>query len=331
MHTTIAESASPGQPRRRRDRTLRWLWRLLSLALFALIAALLVAKARDVDWSAVMLALRNYEAATLIVAALFVAGGHAAAACYDLLGKRYVGQALGDRHVVPINFVAYAFSINFGALLGGWGLRFRLYNRYGVKLREIARIIGLAFVTNWSGFVLLSALALLWPLDLPADLPVVQTAWRYAASALLSGIVIAYLLICAIGHRRGWQIRLRHLTLPVPALRIALLQLALSCTSWLLMVATLDRLLPEQVPFLKVLVILFLGSLVGAVTHVPGSVGVLEASVTWLFGAQAEALNVLAAVLAYRVLYYFVPLLVAAIVLATMEGLARRHRARAAR
>lgn len=302
---------------------LRWLWKLLSLALFALIATLLVSKAMEIDWPSVWAALRDYDAGTLLVAAAMALGGHAAAACYDLVGKRYSGHDIANRVVLPINFTAYAFAINLGALIGGWGLRARLYSRYGLAARQIARVIGMAVVTNWSGFILLLAIALLWPLELPLDLRIEQKAWRNTASVLLILVVIAYLLVCTLGHRRRWRIRVRRFDLAVPSAGMALQQLALSCLSWTLMVATLHELLPDEVPFAKVMVILFVGSLVGAMTHIPGSVGVLEASVVWMFGADADHLNVLAAVLAYRALYYFVPLAVAALALAVLEGSAR--------
>ncbi len=304
---------------------MRWLWRGVGLAFIALIVWLIASKGRSIDWEAVGIALRSYELSTLLGAALLALAGHAAAATYDLIGKRYVGHHLQDRQVFTINFIAYAFSINLGGLLGGWGMRMRLYSRFGLKARQIARIIGLAFFTNWSGFVLLSAIVLLWPLQLPVELAVEQTSWRLAASVLLFSIAIGYLLLCAVGHGRHWRLRIRDVNLQMPSIRLGLLQVGLSSTSWLLMAVTLDRLLPEQVPFNQVLAVLFLASVIGAASHVPGSLGVLEASVLWLFGSQAEPLNVLAALLAYRALYYLVPLLIAAIGFAFMEWLSRRQ------
>lgn len=312
--------------RARRARAVRWLWRGVSLAFIALIVWLIADKGFSMDWAAVGSALRNYEWPTLLGAALLALAGHVAAATYDLVGKRCVDHPLPDRQVFAINFIAYAFSINLGGVLGGWGTRMRLYSRFSLKARQIARIIALAFVTNWSGFILLSAIVLLWPLRLPVDLAVEQVPWRLAASVLLFSTVIAYLLVCRFGHDRHWRIRIRDLSLRLPPIRLALVQLGLSSASWLLMALTLDHLLPQQVPFNQVLAVLFLGSVIGAASHVPGSLGVLEASVLWLFGAQAEPLNVLAALLAYRALYYLVPLLIAAIGFGVMESLARRWR-----
>lgn len=328
MSAPIAESASHAVPRARRS-TRQRIWQVVTLLFVALIIGLLAAKARDMDWQAVGDALRNYELTTLMGAAALALSAHAAAASYDIIAKRYVGHALPARRVFAINFIAYAFSLNFGGVVGGWGMRMRLYHRFGLTVRQIAHIIGLAFLTNWSGFVLLSALVLCMPLSLPATLPIEEPFWRLSAAVLLFAVVGGYLALCAIGHQRGWRLHVRQFSLQLPRLRIALLQITLSSASWLLMAATLDRLLPAQVPFEQVLLVLLLGSVVGAMSHVPGSVGVLEASVLWLFAEQADQLNVLAAMLAYRALFYLLPLLLAALGFAGMECLARRHRAAA--
>ncbi|HEY1075278.1 MAG TPA: lysylphosphatidylglycerol synthase domain-containing protein [Fontimonas sp.] len=328
MSAPIVESASRLLPPRARRSGRQRLWQIVTLIFVVLIVGLLADKARDMDWQAVGAALRAYEMNTLLVAAGLALAAHVAAASYDIVAKHYVGHRLPAPRVFAINFIAYAFSINFGGLVGGWGMRMRLYHRFGLAGRQIAQIIGLAFLTNWSGYVLLAALVLCMPLTLPVELPLEQPVWRLSAAMLLFAVLASYLALCAIGHARGWRLRIRQFSLRLPRLRIALLQIALSSASWLLMAATLDRLLPAQVPFEQVVLVLLLGSIVGAISHVPGSVGVLEASVIWLFAGQAEQLNVLAALLAYRALFYLLPLLLAALGFAGMEWLARRHRAR---
>jgi hypothetical protein len=44
----------------------------------------------------------------------------------------------------------------FGTLVGGVGFRLRLYHRVGLGAAQIARVIALAIVTNWSGWFLLT-------------------------------------------------------------------------------------------------------------------------------------------------------------------------------
>ena len=49
----------------------------------------------------------------------------------------------------------------------------------------------------------------------------------------------------------------------------------------------------------------------GVVTHVPANLGVLEAVVVYALGARLPAHELLAAVLAYRAVYYLLPLALA--------------------
>jgi len=56
------------------------------------------------------------------------------------------------------------------------------------------------------------------------------------------------------------------------------------------------------------------------ITHVPAGLGVLEAVFVALLGGQASQAELIAALLAYRALYYLVPLGVAALVLFRLEA-----------
>ncbi len=192
-------------------------WRMLLLLFFAGVAALIASRARQVDWSAVGVALRSYSAIELGMAMLAAALGHLCSASYDLIGRRYTGHFMSTPRVVSINAIAYAFSLNLGALVGGWAFRVRLYTRFGLPVPVIARIIVLAVVTNWSGFTLLAGgLLLAWPPHLPEDWGVPTLAIR-GVGLLLLGVVVAYLAACAIGRRRGWTLRVRGQQMRCPA------------------------------------------------------------------------------------------------------------------
>lgn len=307
----------------------RWLWRGFSLLFFAAVVWLLGSKIGSIDWPAVAAALRGYDAATLLSAAALALAGYAAAASYDLLGRRYVGHRLPAARTFAINFIAYAFSLNLGALVGGWAFRVRLYARYALRPGQIARIIAFAVVTNWSGFVLLAGIVfLLWPPQLPSPWPLDAGGERVLGAALLAAVP-AYVGLCALGHRRGWKIRVRGAELALPSPPMALLQLALSSASWLMIALAMDRLLPEEVPFPRMLAVLFAASLIGAATHVPGSIGVLEGSFLVLLGPELERAQVLAALFAFRAVYYLTPLAIAALGYAALELHARRQHARA--
>lgn len=301
-----------------------WQW------LFALFAAgvliLIASRAREVDWPAVWTAVRAYGAGTLGAAVLLSMAGYLTAGSYDLLGKRYTRHRLPSGRVWTINTITYAFSLNLGALVGGWAFRVRLYGRHGVRPAVVAQVIALSVLTNWSGFVLLSGLILLLrPPVMPLPEPWALEPWALRAiGAVLLAAVATYVGACALGQKRQWSLRLRGVRLRLPSVPMALLQLALSSTSWLLMGTTLWHLLPGELPYTRVLAALFVCAVGGALLHVPGGLGVLEAGLTHLLADQVSAPDALAAALTFRALYYLLPFSIAAVAYLVLEIIARR-------
>ncbi len=317
MSSPTASGETPG----------RWrlAWRALFLVFAAAVVALIVQRARDIDWGAVGTAIGDYDPVTVIVATVAALAAHAAAASYDLIGKRVVGHAIATPNVLLINAVAFPFSLNLGALIGGWGFRMRLYSRFGLGLRPVLEVIALAVVTNWSGFVLVAGVLLsLWPLPLPQPWAF-DPLWQRLLGVALLIVAGAYLVTCAVATRRDWRPRIRGVAMHLPAPPLAVLQLAVSSASWLLMSAALALLLPGQVPFAHVAGVILVCAVAGAALHVPGSLGVLEVGVLALLPTDSEPAPVLAAVLAFRALYYLLPFLLAVIAYAALEWRAHRR------
>jgi uncharacterized membrane protein YbhN (UPF0104 family) len=302
------------------------IWRLLVVFFFAGVAALIFSRARQVNWDAVGDALQSYTTLELGLALLAAGLGHLCSGSYDLIGRRYTGHFMPKRRVFAINAIAYAFSLNLGALVGGWAFRVRLYTRFGLPVSVVARIIVLAVVTNWSGFTLLAGVLLLfWPPALPEAWNVPVAALRGVGVVML-GIVGAYLAACVIGRRRGWTYRVRGQQMRMPTLPMAVAQLSLSSASWLLMAVSLWMLLPAHLTFTRVIEALFACSIAGAALHVPGNVGVLEGSFTTLMARDLDEVQALAGILAFRAVYFLVPFALAAVGYAFMEVFARMHR-----
>lgn len=292
-------------------------WLLPAFVLVVL--GILVSRARLIDWPAVGAALAAYRADTLLLAASLALCGHLCAGSYDLIGRWYTGHRLSARKVMATNLTAYVFAHNLGALVGGWGFRLRLYLRAGLDAGCVARIIAIAVLTNWSGFILLAGLTLLLaPPSLPELGATAALPLRVIGAALL-GVLLATLLLSRLAQRRGWRLRLRGQQLVVPPPRMLLVQIALSSFSWLCMAATLHVLLPAGVGGVETMGMLFFSSIAGALLHVPGGLGVLEGSLALLLGPRLGIAEVVAAAVAFRCVYYFLPLLAAAALYAVTE------------
>jgi uncharacterized membrane protein YbhN (UPF0104 family) len=104
---------------------------------------------------------------------------------------------------------------------------------------------------------------------------------------------------------------------------MALIQLALSTLNWLTIAAVIHALLLQALPYPTVLGVLLVAAIAGVVTHIPAGLGVIEAVFIALAGGIVPRGELLAALLAYRALYYLAPLAVAIVVYLLLEARAR--------
>jgi uncharacterized membrane protein YbhN (UPF0104 family) len=305
-------------------------WRLVKRVgawlFFAAVLALVVRQARTIDWNEVLDALRAIPRPALLAAAALAACSHLLYSTFDLLGRRMTGHRLGTRIVMRVTFISYAFNLNLGALVGGVAFRYRLYSRLGLDNLTITRVLGFSMLTNWLGYLVLAgAVFCFFPMVLPPDWRMDGEGLRILGALLLAAGA-AYLLLCAIARQHTWNLRGHELD--TPSLRMALLQLAMSALNWSLIGAMIWLLLQRQLPYHEVLAVALVAAVAGVVTHVPGGLGVLEAVFLALLGHRAPQGVLLGALLAYRAIYYLLPLVLAALTYVATELRARTRRRR---
>jgi uncharacterized membrane protein YbhN (UPF0104 family) len=294
-----------------------------SLLILAVVAVLLARYARSVDWPAVGSALVAYRPDRLAAAAALGALSYLLYCGYDLAARTYTGHELSTGRVLAIAFVSYAFNLNLGALVGGGGLRYRLYTRSGIRGGIIAHVIAFSIVTNWLGYLLLAGgVFVLGLLVLPDDFSIGSTSPRILG-ALMLATAGGYLLACAFVRSRTLKLRGREFTLP--SLSLAVLQLVLSTANWLTIAAILFILLGQRIDYPLLLGVVLLGAVAAAMTHIPAGLGALEAVFIVLLGSRIAQADLLAALLAYRALYYLAPLLLAIVVYIAFESRVHRH------
>lgn len=299
-----------------------WLKRGLTLVFFMLVAWLLVSQARAIDWPAVLAALRNYPPATLLAAVGLAIASYTLYSCFDLLGRRYTGHTLAAPTVMLVTAVSYAFNLNLGSWVGGIAFRFRLYSRLGLAVGTVTRIMSLSMLANWVGYMLLAgAVFAFQPPTLPATWKIGSNGLHWIGFGLLA-VAAAYLALCAFSRQRVFMLRGHEVDLP--SLPLAMLQLAMGAANWMLMSGIIYVLLQQRVEFSAIISVLLLAAIAGVITHVPANLGVLEAVFVALLSHLVAKPELLAALVAYRVLYYLIPLAIAATACLALELSARR-------
>lgn len=304
---------------------LKWLNRAVTVGFIGLVAWLIISRAGAIDWDKVLQSLHEMPNGLLVLAAASAAASYAIYASFDWFARIYTTQVPKLRQF-EIALVSYAFNLNLGALIGSVGFRYRLYSRSGVDAKNIARIVATSMITNWSGYCLLGGIVFACRcVALPKGWEIGTIGLQLIGVALLLAVA-AYLILCARSHGKVWTFRNTEFSLP--SLRLACGQIAASSLNWLAIAATIWLLLPDSVSFGAVLAVFLLSSVAGAMTHVPGGLGVLEAVFIALLGGEVSEHRLLAALLAFRAFYYLGPLVIAIGLYIWIEMRGRRGGAR---
>ncbi len=239
---------------------------------------------------------------------------------YDVLALRHIGKKVPYRRISLASFIAYALSNNVGfAMLSGAAVRYRLYSAWGLTGIEIVSVIAFCSFTFWVGFLALGGtIFLIEPLAIPAGARLPIHSLRPLGAALLL-LLAAYLAFCALRRR---PVRVGNSELAVPTPRMGLLQVLISSLDWAVAGMVLYVLLPDgaRVSFPQTLGVFLLAQVSGLVSQVPGGLGVFETVVLLMMAGSAPAPAILGALLAYRAIYYLMPLGGAAAFLAAHEN-----------
>ncbi|PJK36243.1 hypothetical protein CWC48_13895 [Pseudomonas sp. S10E 269] len=296
----------------------------LTIAFFLVLIVLFTLLARRIDWSEVVQTLSDFKVRTLVIASALTLCSFLVYASFDLIGRTYIRQNLVWKQILPVGIISYAFNLNLSAWVGGIAMRYRLYSRLGVSTGNIAKILGLSLATNWFGYMAIAGVVFSSGLvTMPPGWKVSTTALQ-GIGALLVLASLGYLVACQFSKKRAWTIRGMEINLP--SVRMACLQLLLGALNWSLMAAVIFTLLPAKLDYPLVLGVLLISAIAGVLTHIPAGLGVLEAVFIALLQHEASRGSLLAGLIAYRAIYFIVPLLIALVMYLGVEAKAKALR-----
>lgn len=283
---------------------LRYLFKLLFLVAIVGAGYLLYRTWSQYSFDDVMRALTAIPKSNLALALLFAACSYFCLACNDWLGVRYAGKRLPFRQTALASFTGLSIGHNVGmAALSSGAVRYRFYSRWGLNAEEIAKIIVFCGATVAVGLSTLGAVGLYLRPDDAAKMTGLEASAVSSIALLCLVFPIAYLILSAI-HRKPLRIRGWHFEMPI--LRLAVGQVVVGTVNFAFVAASLHQALSAlgDASYLKVATASITANIAAIISHVPGGLGVLEATIVHVLpGAES-----IAAVVAYRVIYYFIPL-----------------------
>ncbi len=245
---------------------------------------------------------------------------------YDKLALINFGIRLPWRKVAKASFLGFAFSHNITpSLLVGGTIRYRIYTTMGISGFNVTKVVGFCAVTLWLGFMTLGGVVFTGTtVTVPDDMD-----WPASNIQILGWVFIlltlTYLVLC---RNIRATIAFRGKLFSLPTLPIASGQLIISSLDLIASSMVLYLLLPpiDGLTYPFFLAIYMIGFIGGIISQVPGGLGVIETILVLMLGSFIDPVQILSAVLVYRLYYFIMPLMLAAIMLAVHEIRQRRKR-----
>jgi phosphatidylglycerol lysyltransferase len=304
---TVREPAT-GAGRARR--LLRLAGSLFGLAVFGLALWVLHDALRVYHYRELVAAFSALPAWALVASLALTAAGYLVLAGYDLLALRFIGRTMSLPGVATTAFIANALGNNFGnTLIAGAAVRYWIYTSRGLSAEQIARVVVLCSVGFWLGFFFLSGMFLTFdPTDLPVAVPLGGLSTRPLGIGVLL-VLAGYLGVSAWGGTL--RIGGRPIRLPSPLLTLG--QIVVASLDLCLMAAAFYALVPAaaNLTYTQCLAAFLVALVAGNVSLVPGGLGVFESVMIVLLASRVGTLELTTALLAFRGIYFILPLFVA--------------------
>lgn len=289
-----------------------------SLVLFMTALWVLHRELAHVHLSEVLEQFRAVSRGQIGLALLFTAVSYLSMTGYDALALRYIGRRLPYPRIAMISFTAVAVGQNVGmAMISSGMVRLRMYTAAGLTAAEVAIIVGMCTLTFGIGVTFVGGVALAFaPAEAATLIKLSNTEARLVGVLIL--LVLVIYLTWGILRREplqigGWRI-------PLPAPEVTFHQILLAGIDLCGAAAVLYTLLPGDlgVSYPHFLSIFLIAIVVGIASHVPAGAGVFE-TVLLLALPDAPRDMLLGAILAYRLVYYLLPLALAAMLAGAHE------------
>jgi phosphatidylglycerol lysyltransferase len=277
---------------------------------FALAVGMLYWQLRNYSFMDILRALYSIPLRNLFYAALACFAGYVVLSCYDYLALRYVGQA---KKVVwwkwmLAGMLGFAISNNAGtAVVSGGAIRFRLYTRWRIKAADIVKMLVFSGFTYFLGAVSIMVAGYFM---VPRDL----FAASVGASVGISGLFLfsaaalgAYLALTILF--QGKKVHIGDVDFKIPKFRMALAQMVTGMLDSILAGLVLYFCLMHfvDIPFTTFIGLFVIAQVTGVFSQVPGGIGVFESIIMLAMPVDNPA-ALFGSLLAYRIIYYVLPL-----------------------
>lgn len=314
-------------------KTKRFLKKMVSWAglfFFVFAAYMLYNQLSKYSWDDIKTALLSIPDRNLVYACVASFFGYVALSSYDYLALCYIGRKISAWKWIFAGFIGFSISNNAGhAIVSGGSIRYRLYTRWRFHASEIVRMVTFSGFTYLFGCFFLIIMGYFLTPDHAFGEGSVSKM-----TTLVTTIVAAVGLLLYFWATLFYKkpIIIKDVEFDIPSFKMALAQVFLGGADILLASLVLYfSLIPFiDIPFDVFIGVFIIAQVLGVFSQVPGGLGVFEGLFLFIIpGGEGNAANLFGALIAYRIIYYLLPLVVSGVVLMTYEwylGFDKRRR-----
>ena len=298
-------------------------WNFIGLVLSGLILAAagvaLFYILRDIDVARVFDAIGSKSPHQIMLAALFVGLAYVTLTFYDFFSLRTIGFGHVPYRIAALaSFTSYSIGHNLGATVFTAGaVRWRIYSAWKLSVIDVAKMAFITGLTFWLGNIVVLGVGMVVAPDAAGAVDQLPAAVNLSIGVLGLAIIAGYVLWLVPRARTGgsgpWCVTL-------PCAVVTRVQIGIGGLDLAAGGLAMYMLLPAEpaVSFLTVWVIYVTATLLGFLSHTPGSLGVFEAAMLIALPQFAKE-ELLASLLIFRCLYFVLPLIGALLVMAGRE------------
>jgi phosphatidylglycerol lysyltransferase len=277
---------------------------------FALAAGMLWWQLRNYSLSDIAHAILDIPFINLLLACLACFAGYLALSLYDYLALRYVGGRVTWWKWMLAGMLGFAISNNAGhAVVSGGAIRYRLYTRWRIRGADILKMLTISGFTYFLGASAIVVIGYFLIPNAVFDNSIGVSMGLNTLFIFCATILLTYFAITLIFHKKS--IKIGNIKFQVPTTQMAFSQTILGITDSVLAGLVLYFcLIPfVQIPFTTFIGLFVIAQTTGVFSQVPGGIGVFESVFMLALPDTIDKANIFGALLAYRIIYYVLPLI----------------------
>ena len=276
------------------------------LFFFILAAGMLYWQLRKYSLHDIARALLNIPMHDLFFACISCFLGYLSLSLYDYLALDYVDRKVSWWKWMLAGMLGFAISNNAGsALVSGGAIRYRLYTRWRVPGSDIIKMLTFSGITYFLGA---AAIAIIGFFLIPRDI-IADSIGINGLFAICVALVAVYFGLTLFF--RNKSIKIGQILFKVPTTRTAFIQMILGnadsvCAGMVLYFCIRTYI---DMPFVVFIGLYVIAMVAGIFSQVPGGIGVFESIFLVVLPDTVDKANIFGALLAYRIIYYLLPLI----------------------